>query len=77
MSEFFDKLLDWLPLLIVAVIWCAVLPVRVAVLLLLPAGARAPWHKLHAIHDFFAFEVRLYGQPTRHPRQLGRTRQGA
>jgi hypothetical protein len=59
MSVFFDWLGDYIPLGIMLIIWVAVFPVRLAVMLLLPFSAKSSLHLLNPVYEFFAFEERL------------------
>lgn len=56
LTEHFDRLNDLLPVVVVVPLWLIALPVRLLALLLLPHGAVEKWHKLHKLHNFFAFD---------------------
>lgn len=57
LSEFFTKMNKHFPVIIVVLCWLIVFPIRVILLLLLPIGARYPYHKLHKIRDFIDFDI--------------------
>lgn len=59
MSVFFDWLGDYIPLGIMLIIWVAVFPIRLVVMLLLPLSAKSSFHLLNPVYEFFAFEERL------------------
>lgn len=56
MSEIFDILEDSMPLMLLAVMWALLLPMRLVALLLLPPGTRYKTHLLHPVYQFFAFD---------------------
>ncbi len=56
MSEIFNILEDSMPLMLLALMWALLLPVRLIALLLLPPGTRYKTHPLHGLYQFFAFD---------------------
>ena len=55
MSDLFDTMGNYVPLIILAALWAALVPVRAAVILLLPPISRYN-HPLREFRDFFAFD---------------------
>jgi hypothetical protein len=55
-SEILFWLGEYVPWLIFAAIWLAILPLRLIVLLAVPPGAVVGTHRLHKLRQFFAFE---------------------
>lgn len=56
MSDLFNILEDSMPLMLLAVLWVILLPLRLMALLLIPPGTRYKTHPLHALYQFFAFD---------------------
>lgn len=56
MDYLFNKIEDYLPGIIVFLLWLMMIPIRVVVLLLIPPGSRYRWHRLHRVYEFFRFE---------------------
>ena len=56
MSGFFEWLKDYAPLGVMLILWAIVLPLRVAVMLLLPLSAKSIHHLLNPVYEFFAFD---------------------
>lgn len=59
MSEFFDWITDFAPAVVFLIIWGLLFPIRIAVLLVLPYGAKKGYHALNPVYEIFAFEERL------------------
>ena len=56
MTDFFNDITEWCPIILVILLWVIVFPVRVICLALLPLGAGRENHKLHKVHEFFLFD---------------------
>ncbi len=56
MSELFDILEDSMPLMLLAMLWMCLLPIRLIALLLIPPGTRYKTHPLHGLYQLFAFD---------------------
>lgn len=58
MSTFFDWLSDYVPSIVWLIVWLAVLPARLLVLMLLPITAWRGYHFFNSVYEFFSFEDR-------------------
>lgn len=56
MSDFFDWLGDWCPLIFWGPIWLLVFPVRLFLLILLPANSKHWAHPMSNLYQFLAFD---------------------
>lgn len=59
MSDFFEWLSQYAPLGALLIIWLVTAPIRLAVMLVLPYGAKHAHHFFNPVYEFFAFEDRL------------------
>ena len=55
LNEMMSKLDRWCPYIIMLLLWGILWPVRVMVLLFLPADSVYKWHPLHKVYEFWAF----------------------
>jgi hypothetical protein len=58
MTKFFDWIGEVTPMILWALIWVLVAPVRIVILLCLPTNAHKRYHWANAVHEFVAFEWR-------------------
>jgi len=56
MSDFFNWLGDYCPIILWGIVWVAVLPMRLFLLVLLPKNAGTYGHSARPLYDFLAFE---------------------
>ena len=55
LNEMMSKLDRWCPYIIMLLLWFILWPVRILVLVLLPADSVYEWHPLHKVYEFWAF----------------------
>lgn len=55
-NEWHYTLDDYVPWIILVIMYVVLFPIRVVILLMLPTGARFQYHRLHKIRKFLEFE---------------------